>query len=270
MKSFVLIYAVVTALLVGCGGGAPSTSTTGPTDAVVTVEPTTEVAVVDEAPSQAPAPLADGQTELHGTFAGKPFWARVTPIHPQIGHPLLRLHYTPPAKADISGVVMVEYPVLAVTDTGAIMGWQDESQNCLSYLRYLAKDKRYHINLEWEEQIGDEWFTREDQRTIDTVPSWDARIAPILLAVYWQAGTAAERPTIDFFTKANQQSTLQWDDTAVTHGAATWTITADAKGHLKTLTAANGTEVLTVAERTYLTRSETKARADRIKATGKP
>ena len=72
-------------------------------------------------------------------------------------------------------MVLVEYPVLAMTGTGEILGWRDESQNNLS-LRHLGDGQGYRINREREElKIGEGEYTREDQLKLASDPDWDLR-----------------------------------------------------------------------------------------------
>ena len=206
-------------------------------------------AVPAEAPeAAAPAPEAPaGPVELHGTFHGQPFWARLAAPSPEFGGKRrLELVYTPPAPAAVSGSLIHDSPLLLLDERLALVAWNN--RDGATGLTTTAAPTGYKLVREVH-GAGDsiELFTR----SLVGAPAWDLRLAPLLLALCWRAD-AGERSmrVVDFWgPRASEKLRLGVRGVDITVGGDTWTVSPDGAGHLARLVAADGSDVLTVASR---------------------
>lgn len=281
--------------LAGCGSGSDAATSTAVEAAPGTAEPTTasdptgspastaaatsadptdvEAAAADEDPGpggelQVSQPLPPGQTELHGRFGEHRFWMRVTPKHPEVKQPLVRLQYQPPAKEALGGAILSEQPLLAITTTGAIVGWKDDAAECLSHVVYRPASGDYLVQREEILEAGRDSIPITKQVEIPGPLAWDLRLAPMMLAAIWRAGSEGSVAAIDFFgaDEARRQR-LSWSRGQVAiDGEPRWTIVADADGYMHELRDSNDEQVLSVAGRSYLTPAEADERRRRIEA----
>ena len=196
----------------------------------------------------APAPAAPaGLAELHGTFNGQPFWARLSAPSAEFGgRRRLEVVYTPPAPEVVSGSLLHDSPLLLVDDRLALVAW--DNRDGATGITTTAAPAGYKVVREVhsaDEKI--ELFAR----TLVGAPAWDLRLAPVLLALAWRAdgGMRAMR-VIDFWGPgAAEPQLLTIDGTTVSVGGERWTVEADGEGRLARLLAGDGTAVLTVAGR---------------------
>ncbi len=202
-----------------------------------------------EAPAiGAPAPAAPtGRAELHGTFNGQPFWARLGEPSAEFGGKRrLEIVYTPPAPEVVSGSVLHDSPLLLVDDRLALVAW--DNRDGATGITTTAAPAGYKVVREVHgagEKI--ELFAR----ALVGAPAWDLRLAPLLLALSWRAdgGMRAMR-VIDFWGPgAAEPQLLTIDGTAVGVGGERWTVEADGDGRLARLLGGDGTPLLTVAGR---------------------
>ncbi len=188
------------------------------------------------------------QQELHGTFAGQRFWARLTPADKQFGNNrVMQLVYTPPIAAELGGAHLSDCPFLLVDPHMRVVAWNGRDSGSKAV---PAAPSGYAITR--ETTIGDGVDKRIDlvARTLAGERGWDLRIAPVLLAIGWRpTGTASVRVVDLFGPRSAESMTLTWNDTAVTIAGIMYTVVADEAGRLKSLNAADGSAVLTVAGR---------------------
>lgn len=210
---------------------------------------------VKPAPAAEPAPPADGlplpgveaaQQELHGTLNGLRFWARLTPADKQFGNNrVMQLVYTPPPAAELGGAHLTDCPFLLLDPQLRVVAWngRDSGSKVVP-----GVPTGYAITRETTVGEGDDKRIQLMARTLAGDRGWDLRIAPVLLAIGWHAGTSASVRVVDLFgPRSAEAMTLTWKDTAVTIAGAPCTAVADENGRLKSLNAADGTVLLSVA-----------------------
>lgn len=246
-------------LLLGLAGCQPATPPSGqpapapPTIGTTSGEPRPAASVPAEALPQVPP----GRWELHGTFHGDRFWARLKTAEKRFaGKRLLMLLYTQPDRKDLDGAVLADHPFLAVDDHLRIFGWNERGDN-LGRADYSAKTNAYTVIRELERVVDGETHAIEEKppRILANPPAWDLRLAPILLALAWRAGTKAEVPLVDLFGP-KPAGRLLWRDDGVDLAGTVYRIESDAEGRLAVLRDAANREVLRVAG--WLTAAEKK------------
>jgi len=194
-------------------------------------------------------PLVDAtQQELHGTFAGKPFWARLTLAEKQFGNNrVLQLVYTPPSDADLGGAHVSDCPFLLLDPQLRIVAWNGRDSGTQVV---PAAPTGYDITREVSVVEGDDKRIDLQPRTITGERGWDLRTAPILLALGWRRGSTLSARAIDLFGPRHGEAlTITWLDAAVTIAGTAYTVVADEQGRLKSLTAADGAVVISVTTR---------------------
>ncbi len=188
------------------------------------------------------------QQELHGTLAGERFWARLTPADKQFGNNrVMQLVYTPPAASDLGGAHLTDCPFLLLDPQLRIVAWNGRDSGSKAV---PGAPTGYAITRETTVGAGDDKRIQLMARTLTGERGWDLRIAPVLLAIGWHKGTTISVRMVDLFGPRHTEAlTLTWNDTAVTIAGTPSTVLADDAGRLKSLTAADGSTLLTIAGR---------------------
>lgn len=189
------------------------------------------------------------QHELHGNFAGQPFWARLTLPEKQFGNNrVMQLVYTPPSDADLGGAHLSDCPFLLLDTHLRIVAWNGRDTGTQAV---PGAPNGYSITREVSIVEGDDKRIDLEQRTITGERGWDLRAAPVLLALGWRSGSTFTTRAIDLFGPRHGEAlTITWQDTAVTIAGTTYTAIPDEQGRLKSLTNADGTVLLSVTTRT--------------------
>lgn len=189
------------------------------------------------------------QHELHGTFAGQPFWTRLTLPEKQFGNNrVLQLVYTPPSDAYLGGAHLSDCPFLLLDAHLRIVAWNGRDTGTQAV---PAAPNGYSITREVSIIEGDDKRIDLQQRTITGERGWDLRVAPVLLALGWRSGSTFTTRAIDLFGPRHGETlTITWQDTNVTIAGTTYTAIPDDKGRLKSLANADGTVLLSVTTRT--------------------
>ncbi len=189
------------------------------------------------------------QQELHGTFAGQPFWARLTQPDKQFGNNrVLHLVYTPPSAADLDGAHLSDCPFLLLDQQLRIVAWNGRDTGTQAV---PAAPTGYSITREVSVVEGDDKRIDLQQRSITGERGWDLRAAPILLALGWRRGSTLSVRAIDLFGPRHGEAlTVTWQDAAVTIAGTAYTAVSDEQGRLKSLTAADGAVLISVSART--------------------
>ena len=226
---------------------APLSPTAQPAPLPVPAPPAPVVAASGAETVAGAAPAAPaGVSELHGTFQGQPFWARLGAPTPEYGGKRrLELVYTPPVPDAVGGSMIHDSPLLLVDDHLALVEW-DNRDGATGLITTVAP-AGYKLVREVHAAEKIDLLTRK----MVGGPAWDLRLAPLLLALSWRAdgGECAQR-VIDFWgPRVSEKLTLAVRGSAITVGDETWTVEADGDGRLKRLSAADGSELLSVAGR---------------------
>lgn len=189
------------------------------------------------------------QQELHGTFAGQPFWARLTLPDKQFGNNrVLQLVYTPPSATDVDGAHLSDCPFLLVDSHLRIVAWNGRDTGTQAV---PAAPTGYSITREVSVVEGDDKRIDLQQCSITGERGWDLRTAPILLTLGWRRGTSFSARLIDLFGPRHGEAlTITWQDATVTIAGTAYTVVPDEQGRLKSLTAADGTVLISVTART--------------------
>jgi hypothetical protein len=192
------------------------------------------------------------QQELHGTFAGQPFWARLTPPDKQFGNNrVLQLVYTPPGDADLGGVHLSDCPFLLLDPHLRIVAWNGRDTGTQAV---PGAPNGYSITREVSVVEGNDKRIDLQQRTLTGERGWDLRTAPILLALGWRSGTSFSTRALDLFGPRHAEPlVIAWQDAAITIAGVPYTAAPDEQGRLKTLAAADGSVLITVAARSSST-----------------
>ena len=252
---FLLIDLVVIAALFGWwwnrrnpAPGAPTPSIVQPTPTPLPVPaPPAAAVAAEETPLTVAKPTAPvGQVELHGTWQGEPFWARLGAPTPEFGGKRrLELVYTPPAPETIGGSLIHDSPLLLLDDHLALVAWNNRDGATGVTTTAAPAGSQLVREVHAAEKV--ELLTRK----LVGGPAWDLRLAPLLLALSWRAdgGDGAMR-VVDFWgPRANEKLTLAVHGSAITVAGETWTVEADGEGRLKRLLAADGSDLLVVSGR---------------------
>lgn len=246
------------ALAAGCGGEPAvedgSSASPGPASSSPSPSPSPSPAA-DPGRGGAPAgvdlpALADGQRELHGTFGGERFWARLKPRQDRFGGKrVLELVYTPPIPEELGGTILDPHPFILVDDRLLVHAWLERGSR-LTKAQWGADPAGYEVVREGERVIGDEVFPDEQRLVVESPPAWDLRVAPVLLAFAWRAGTSGRAPLVDLYgPRSDEELSIAWDGTRVEIAGVLHRVEPDADGRLERLLLASGKEVLQVAER---------------------
>ena len=187
-----------------------------------------------------------GVAELHGTFQGERFWARLNVRDARYGnHRMLELVYTPPRPSALGGVQLVDCPFLLLDDRLGLVAWNGRD----SLVRAVSTDRGYHVTRELERNTDDgkELTPDSDERDVAMARGWDERIAPVLLAFAWRAGSQGEVPVADLFGPSPVVSTATWKDGDVMIAGRPYHASPDTGGRLAGIADASGKPVLTIA-----------------------
>lgn len=194
-------------------------------------------------------PLIDNtQHELHGTFAGQPFWGRLTLPEKQFGNNrVLQLVYTPANVADLGGAHLSDCPFLLLDPQLRIVAWNGRDTGTQAV---PAAPSGYSITQEVSIVEGDDKRIDLQQRTIIGERGWDLRAAPVLLALGWRRGSSFTTRVIDLFGPRHSEAlTITWQDAAVTIAGTTYTVMPDEQGRLKSLITSDGSALISVTTR---------------------
>lgn len=186
--------------------------------------------------------------ELHGTFAGQPFWARLQAPDKQFGgNRVLQLVYTPPAESELGGAHLSDCPFILLDAQLRVVAWNGRDTGSKAV---PSVPNGYAITREISVLENGDKRIDLDQRKVTGDRGWDLRLAPVLLALGWRSGATGTVRAIDLFGPRHAEAlTVTWTDTAITIAGTTFTAVPDANGRLATLTAADGTHLLSVTGR---------------------
>ncbi len=195
-------------------------------------------------------PVMDpGACELHGLLHGQPFWARLLVSDPAFGnHRVLQLVYTPPTPEQMDGAHLSDCPFILLDDHLRVVAWN--GRDTASSVVPAAKDAGYVISRDLLVGEGDAKHSEAVKRVLLGGGGWDLNIAPVLLALCWRDGSAAQVPVVDIFgPRWKEPLIVTWSQHQVQLAGQTWVAVADAQGRLKSLTTATGGAVLDVTGR---------------------
>ena len=187
--------------------------------------------------------------EVHGTFNGERFWARLNLPEARFGnHRMLELLYTPPKPEAVAGAHLVDCPFLLLDERLRLMAWngRDTTQQA------MPTKTGYHVVRELERALevgkdsAPDSTPDSDERDITMPRGWDERLVPVMLVLAWRAGSKGEVPIADLFGPPGAASTVSWQDGAVLISGRPYRATADPSGRLARLDDAAGTAVLAV------------------------
>jgi hypothetical protein len=219
---------------------------------ILAAVPTGTVAAAESAPtpptaSAVPA-LESVAIELHGTWNGQPFWARLLHSDPHFAnHRVLQLLWTPPLPDQIDGVHLVDCPFVLLDDQARVVAWN--GRDGISQVVPSGSDS-YLVTREKSRATGADTQPVAATRTIGGGRGWDLHLAQLLLALAWKAGSSAQVKVIDLFgAHAAEGMSAAWRNQEAVIDHVPYHITADAQGHLLRLEGAQGSLCLDVAAR---------------------
>lgn len=186
-----------------------------------------------------------GTVELHGTWDGARFWMRLNPPDAAYGNQrMLELVYTPPAPERLAGTHLPDAPFLLLDERLRLVAWNGRD----TMSRVLAGAHGYAVTRELERATDDkkDVTPSSDERKVSGARGWDERLAPVLLALAWTAGSRGEVPIYDLFGAAPVPSAASWRDQQVMIAGRSFRAVADASGRLARLDDAAGNPALTV------------------------
>jgi hypothetical protein len=187
----------------------------------------------------------EGRLELHGTFNGERFWARLNPPDQRFGgHRMLELVYTPPAAAAVAGAHLSDTPFLLLDDRLRLVALNGRD----TLNRAEARADGYSVTREIEGRSIDDGDAAAvpDERTVPGARGWDERLAPVLLTLVWRNGARGEMPTVDLFGPPSAASSASWRDSQAVIAGRQVRITPDAAGRVARIDDAAGSAILTV------------------------
>jgi len=155
---------------------------------------------VGYAASESPRVFAEGTIEMHGTWKGERFWARLLPGEERFGGKrILQLLYGQPSREALAGTVLVDHPFVLVDDHLRIWAW-NERRLGLSSAEYRGggEEPAYRIVLGYLHGEGEDAVERTRSKKIPADPAWDRRLAP-LLATLAAPSDGAAVPSVDLF-----------------------------------------------------------------------
>jgi hypothetical protein len=210
--------------------------------------------------ADAPPPVAPaaGTLEMNGSLHGQPFWARLLPTDSKFGgNRVLQLVYTPPTPEALAGAHLVDCPFVLLDGQLRVMAWN--GRDSLTNAVHDPKAGAYQVIREVMVKQGDDERPTPEKRAIPGPPGWDLRLAPVLLALGWNANSTAQVRAVDLFGPRNAEALqISWAEGKVLAGGQAWTAEADADGRLKRLTDAQGAVVLEVKTRSAGAKPEAK------------
>lgn len=186
-----------------------------------------------------------GRVELHGVHDGARFWMRLNPPDAAYGNQrMLELVYTPPTPERLAGTHLPDAPFLLLDDRLRLVAWNGRD----TMSRVLAGARGYQVTRELEQATEDkkDVAPSSDERVVVGARGWDERLAPLLLALVWSAGSRGEVPIYDLFGAAPGPSAASWRDQQVLIAGRSYHAVADANGRLTRLDDAAGSAALTV------------------------
>jgi hypothetical protein len=201
------------------------------------------VATAEEAPA---AKKTTDVIELHGSLAGNPFWARLlAPDAHYGGHRILQVVYTPPARDQVDGARLSDCPFVLLDDAYHVIGWNGRDTASTAYA--LVKPSCYKVSRDLE--VGEDTSKHSEgiARTVPSELAWDLRLAPVLLAIAWHAGSSGSEPLVDLFGPRWQEHLrISWKGDHVDIAGVSWQIGADAVGLLHSISDSEGNPILVV------------------------
>lgn len=190
-----------------------------------------------------------GVVELHGTFNGERFWARLNPPEARFNnHRMLELLYTPPKPEAVAGAHLVDCPFLLLDERLRLMAWngRDTTQQVLPIKGGYRVVRELERPIAVGKDSAPDSAPDSDEREVAMPRGWDERLVPVMLTLAWRAGAQGEMPIADLFGPSSAASSVSWQDGAVTISGRPYRATPDASGRLARLDDAAGTAVLTV------------------------
>ncbi len=204
---------------------------------------------VPRAGAEAAAPalpaLPPAVIEIHGQWGGQPFWARVLAANKDFGgNRVIQLSWQPPAPEALGGAHLVDCPFVLVDEHARIVAW--DGRDSLAKVKPLAGGG-YEVVRALVQGAGIDAQDVPQKRLIHSPRAWDCSLAPLLVALAWQAKTAASVPLVDLFgTHGGSGMQVSWNDGEVTIAGAACSAVADASGRLARLQDGDGHAILTV------------------------
>ncbi len=243
--TIVIIAGVLAWIWMGRDGASRPTPIVTAADAPAAVDAS---AIAPPAPAALPT-IAAEQHELHGVLRGERFWGRLLPSDKGLnGRRILHLVYTPPSLAELGGAHLSDTPYVLLDDHARVVAWN--GRHSLSNVHpHRAKDG-YRIVREVPQGEGELAQPGAEDRRIAGPLAYDLRLAPMLLALAWRAGSQGEVPVVDLFgPRHDERIDLKWNAGKATLGAETWRIEADETGRLRRIVGADGTAIIEVMGR---------------------
>ncbi len=196
-----------------------------------------------------PPAIAPEPQELHGVLRGERFWSRLQPSDKAFpGRRILQLVYTPPTVAELDGAQLIDCPFVLLDVGARVVAWN--GRDGLSNVHpYRAKDG-YRVVREVPHGEGELASPIAQERRIAGPMAYDLRLAPVLLALSWRAGSQGAVPVVDLFgPRFDERIQLRWNGADATLGAETWRIEADDAGRLRRIVGADGNAIIDVMGR---------------------
>ncbi len=210
--------------------------------------------VASETPPAATPPglpsLPVGTLELHGSWDGQPFWARVLPPDAKFGGKrLMQLSWQPPKPEAVGGTRLIDCPFVLLDDQARVVAWN--GRDTLTQAEPGTPDG-YQVTREVEQGSGDAAKTVERRRIIHGPRGWDLQLAPLLLAMTWHDASSAQVPIVDLFgMRGDHQLALRWKDRSAEIAGQALLVEPAADGSCRRLLdASNGAVRLAVDGRT--------------------
>lgn len=187
--------------------------------------------------------LPTGTVEVHGTWSGEPYWARLHAAEHGKPARLLELEWTPPDPAVLGGVRLVDCPLLLLDEHARLVAWN--GRDSLSQAR-LGTPDGYEIDREIASS-NPETPPQARHRILHGPRLWDLHLAPLLLALCWRADAAAEIQVYDLFgAQADPHLTVTWHGSDGQIAGEAVRIVAQGDHCARLLDAAHGDALLTV------------------------
>ncbi len=193
--------------------------------------------------------LAKPDQELHGTWNGQPFWARLRSADARFGGKrALEVVYTPPAPEALGRVVVSDCPFVLVDDQLRVIAWN--GRDTASQVVPNARPPGYKVTRDVVVGEGGEQHNDPQVRVLAGAIAWDLHLAPLELALAWHAGGNGQTRLVDLFgTRAADPLALTWTGPQVSIAGESFSVEAAADGSLKKLLDAKGGVVLEVVGR---------------------
>ena len=196
-------------------------------------------AAATRAPALDAPRLPAGTVEVHGTFAGEPFWARVLPPDRQYGgNRVLQLVYQPPPPERLGGARLPDCPFVLLDEQGRVVAWN--GRDTLSHA-LPAAPTGYSVTRELAAEGAG-----SDERVIAGERGWDLHLAPLMLALTWRPGAASVRVVDLFGARADEHLVASWDGAKAELAGAACTIDAGPDGQVRAILDAAGKPLLQI------------------------